>query len=130
MTAFGLFFALYGSQYNMGTAARMGPGYFPIVLGWLLTVLGLMVAIPAFWARGTTIKVEWSSLFWSIASLITLALTLYTVGVALATFIASLIALVPTKMTMRTRIIVSVSVSALTTVIFPMALQMQLPLWP
>ena len=42
--AFGLFFAGYARQYDMGTAARMGPGYFPTVLGVLLVAIGAFVA--------------------------------------------------------------------------------------
>jgi len=37
---FGLFFALNALNYKMGTAAKMGPGYFPFWLGALLTALG------------------------------------------------------------------------------------------
>ena len=37
----GLFFALWAMEfYQMGTAVRMGPAYFPTVLGFLLVVLG------------------------------------------------------------------------------------------
>jgi hypothetical protein len=32
-----------GSRYNLGTAARMGPGYFPRILGILLIVLGAII---------------------------------------------------------------------------------------
>ena len=28
-------------DYGLGTASRMGPGYFPTVLGWVLVVIGL-----------------------------------------------------------------------------------------
>jgi putative tricarboxylic transport membrane protein len=42
--AFGVFFAGFARQYDMGTAARMGPAYFPTVLGLLLVVIGLWVA--------------------------------------------------------------------------------------
>src|SRR5512137_2157200 len=41
--AFGIFFAGFARQYDMGTAARMGPAYFPTVLGLLLIALGLFV---------------------------------------------------------------------------------------
>ncbi|MFL6716596.1 MAG: tripartite tricarboxylate transporter TctB family protein, partial [Burkholderiaceae bacterium] len=34
--AFGLFFAGFGTRYTFGSAARMGPGYFPTVLGVIL----------------------------------------------------------------------------------------------
>ena len=49
MIAAGLFVALYAShQYLIGTAARMGPGYFPTLLGWILAFLGLVVALLSF----------------------------------------------------------------------------------
>ncbi len=42
-------------QYRLGTAARMGPGYFPAMLGGLLTLLGLSLAIPALFKDGETL---------------------------------------------------------------------------
>ncbi len=38
--AIGVGTLLMGSKYTLGTAARMGPGYFPRILGILLIVLG------------------------------------------------------------------------------------------
>jgi len=32
-------------QYQMGTLARMGPGYFPLLLGGLLVAIGLLMAV-------------------------------------------------------------------------------------
>jgi len=43
--AFGLGFAGIAQNYDMGTAARMGPAYFPTVLGGLLAVLGVIIAL-------------------------------------------------------------------------------------
>ena len=46
---FGMFFALWAvSNYQMGSAVRMGPAYFPALLGGLLAVLGAMVLIESF----------------------------------------------------------------------------------
>ena len=36
----GLFFGVYSMDYSLGTATRMGPGYFPLLLGVLLAILG------------------------------------------------------------------------------------------
>lgn len=36
------------SQYRIGTAVAMGPGYFPRLLGGLLALLGLVVAAHSF----------------------------------------------------------------------------------
>ncbi len=46
---FGLFAALWAVfNYQMGSAVRMGPAYFPAVLGGLLVLLGLMVLVTSF----------------------------------------------------------------------------------
>ena len=50
---FGLFAAVWAyANYQMGTAVRMGPAYFPIMLGGLLAVLGLFVLVEAFTIDG------------------------------------------------------------------------------
>jgi hypothetical protein len=54
--AFGLFFAVWAASfYQMGTAVRMGPAYFPTVLGGLLVVLGLIVFLSSFATAGTPV---------------------------------------------------------------------------
>jgi hypothetical protein len=40
------------THYQMGTAVRMGPGYFPTMLGGLLVVLGLAVLLAALALEG------------------------------------------------------------------------------
>jgi hypothetical protein len=42
--AFGLFFIVFAREYDMGSAARMGPAYFPTVLGGLLLALGVLIS--------------------------------------------------------------------------------------
>lgn len=44
---FGLFFMVFAQQYDMGTAARMGPAFFPSVLGGLMLVLGVLIVFQA-----------------------------------------------------------------------------------
>jgi hypothetical protein len=50
--ASGLFFALWAMEfYQMGTAVRMGPAYFPTVLGFLLVGLGVIIVLQGLYAR-------------------------------------------------------------------------------
>jgi hypothetical protein len=50
----GLFFAIFAyASYQMGTAVRMGPAYFPFLLGGLLAFLGLLVFLEGFAFEGT-----------------------------------------------------------------------------
>ena len=44
MALFGLVAALEGGRYNVGTLMQMGPGFFPIALGVLLVLLGILIA--------------------------------------------------------------------------------------
>jgi hypothetical protein len=46
--AFGLGFMVVSLNYAMGNAVRMGPAYFPMVLGGLLTVLGAFIFFRGF----------------------------------------------------------------------------------
>ena len=39
--AFGVSFMIWSQEYQFGTTQRMGPGYFPTVLGGLLVFLGI-----------------------------------------------------------------------------------------
>ncbi|HEY5292540.1 MAG TPA: hypothetical protein VIJ43_09525 [Burkholderiales bacterium] len=48
---FGVWFMLVSLNYPMGSAVRMGPAYFPTVLGGLLAVLGGMVFFRAFFSK-------------------------------------------------------------------------------
>ena len=44
----GLFFGVYSMDYSLGTATRMGPGYFPLMLAVIMGVLGLIVLVMSF----------------------------------------------------------------------------------
>jgi len=52
---FGVSAMLIARDYNMGTASRMGPAFFPTILGALLAVIGAIAVIRSFIAPGTPI---------------------------------------------------------------------------
>ena len=41
LIVFGLFFAFQSLSMDLGTALRMGPGYFPLVLSGILVLVGI-----------------------------------------------------------------------------------------
>lgn len=65
----GLCFLVIGWNYRMGTGARMGPGYFPIVLSCALIGLGLASFGRSFVSRGGRI----GGIAWKPAAMIILA---------------------------------------------------------
>jgi hypothetical protein len=52
----GLAAILIGSDYSMGTAGKMGPAYFPTILGGLLSLIGLAAAVRSFFREGEPIE--------------------------------------------------------------------------
>ena len=54
--AVGLSAVFIGRDYAMGTAARMGPAYFPTVLGGLLSVIGGIAIFRSFKRVGDPIE--------------------------------------------------------------------------
>ena len=52
---FGSSAILIGREYGMGTAIKMGPAYFPTILGGLLVGIGVISVIRSFIIPGTPI---------------------------------------------------------------------------
>ena len=71
----GLFFTIVASNYPMGTAAKMGPGYFPFYLGIVMICLGLLVAVKAFSAKAAIESIP--KFNWKIIAQITGSVVLY-----------------------------------------------------
>jgi len=56
--AFGAFFVAWSfTHYAMGSALRMGPGYFPALLGGLLIFLGLVILAKSLALDGPKVPV-------------------------------------------------------------------------
>jgi hypothetical protein len=73
--AFGLIFAIVAKNYPMGTAVRMGPAYFPTILGWLLVILGAVVFIQSFVSVDEKPKkMDPRALLWILGSVLAFAL--------------------------------------------------------
>ena len=53
---FGVFDLVIASGYPLGTAARMGPGYFPRILGILLIIFGAILALRSLKLEGAPIR--------------------------------------------------------------------------
>ncbi|MFY9317131.1 MAG: tripartite tricarboxylate transporter TctB family protein [Burkholderiales bacterium] len=84
--AFGLFFLIVAQlNYQMGTAVRMGPAYFPSVLGGILAVLGAIVLFDSFVLGGPKVaKFHFRPLIFVIISSLAFAYLLKPLGLVLA----------------------------------------------
>ncbi len=71
--AVGVAFAWGATNYNIGNGARMGPGYFPLILGVILTLLGMLIMVTSFLGKappdgGRIGAWAWRPLFFVILS--------------------------------------------------------------
>lgn len=132
LTALGLFAAYYANEhYEIGDLRRMGPGFFPVSLGLTLAVLGLLVALPAWFRSGPAIRPAWLTLGLVILSLVVFSFTLKTLGVVFATMIAVLISSMADRgISWKSRVLLCIGIAALTYLIFILGLSMVLPVWP
>lgn len=82
----------YGSGYSFGTTQRMGPGFFPVILGALLVVTGLAIMATALRSREPVPRLKLRPLIVLPVALLLFALLLDRVGYAPAGFLAVIVA--------------------------------------
>lgn len=83
---FGIFAILEARRYKLGTAASMGPGYFPRILGGTLILFGLILFIRSLWLSDESLKsLALRPLFLVTIGVLAFAVLLEPLGMVLAT---------------------------------------------
>ncbi len=130
----GLFFTIVASQYQMGTAAKMGPGYFPFFLGILMTFLGLLVLLQSFSAKAAIERIP--KFNWRIIAQITGSVVLYGLLLPRLGFLIAVVVLVfvsasaSKEFTWKGTTINAAFLVAFTYSVFVLGLKLQFPLLP
>lgn len=124
-------FALVARDYSFGTAIRMGPGYFPTVLGSLLACVGLISVARGVTRRGEPLEpFAWRPIVFVSLSLILFALLL-TGGGLIVALAALLLAAPVASQSFRYSVsgaLAAVALIAFCAVVFVEALGLPLPL--
>ena len=85
----GAFFAIIATQYRMGTAAKMGPGYFPFWLGVLMAFIGLLLLFNSLSKKTEVEKMpkwDFKIMLWITGSVVLYGILLPTMGFIFAIF--------------------------------------------
>ena len=130
--ALGIAVIVLGSRYALGSAARMGPGYFPRILGILLIVLGAILALRATRSDGAPVpRFKWRPTLIVLGSVVLFGAIVRNVGVALSTVVLIVTASAAShEFRPREALIAGVLLAALAVGVFVIGLQLQLPIWP
>ena len=130
--AFGVAAIAIGSNYALGTAARMGPGYFPRILGIMLVVLGAALSLRALRLQGSPVPAwKWRPTLIVLGSVILFGLIVNYVGMVLSTIILIVLSSAAShEFRPKEALISGVLLAALAVGVFVIGLKLQLPIWP
>lgn len=131
----GLAFAWGATEYNFGSSARPGPGYFPFGLGVLLALLGAMVLFKAVTIEspdGDPIgAIAWRPLLVIVGAIIMFGLALPRLGlVATLPLLIFVTSLASDEFHWRDALISAVVLTSGSWVIFVWGLKLTIPVWP
>jgi hypothetical protein len=139
----GIAFALGSRKYTIGTADNMGPGYFPLMLGILLVLLGGGIFISQMVVKtandGKIGRLAWRPLCFIIAANLVFGAAMgglpgigvpalgLIVGIYLLTFLAAMSA---GGFKLKEAVILATVLAVISYLIFIMALHQQITVWP
>ncbi|BAC48718.1 MULTISPECIES: tripartite tricarboxylate transporter TctB family protein [Bradyrhizobium] len=132
--AFAVLFFVAALNYPAGTAARMGPGYFPRLLAIVLAAIGLVVILSAMkpTADGQALR-NWDlkGLAWITGSVILFGALLFPLGLVGALFVLIMVSSrASPEFTWMGALANAAVLIALCLAVFVYGLGLQLPVWP
>ncbi|HYR00529.1 MAG TPA: tripartite tricarboxylate transporter TctB family protein [Casimicrobiaceae bacterium] len=130
--AFGIGAIVVGSNYALGSAARMGPGYFPRILGGLLVALGLALAVRALRLNGPPLPGwRWRPVLIVLGSVAIFGVVVNYAGVVLSTlFLIVAASAASREFRFRESVVAACVLAAAAVAVFVIGLKLQLPIWP
>ena len=136
-------FAYGATNYSVGTGARMGPGYFPLLLGIILALLGAVVTFKSLVVEtpdGDKIgKWAWKPLFFIIASNLLFGVLLGglpSVGIPPTGMVVAIFGLVVVSsmagqsFKLKEVLILATVLAVMSYLAFVLLLKLQFPVWP
>ena len=121
-----------GREYSFGTATRMGPGYFPALLGALLAALGAIIAARSLSLNGPPIaKIQLRPLSLILLAIILFAILLDLAGLVVSTVVmVSVAGLAAWDVRARDVALLCVGLAALALGLFVYGLGLTIKVWP
>jgi Tripartite tricarboxylate transporter TctB family len=130
---FGATTAILSTEYPIGTTSRMGPGYFPLALGILLALLGIIIVARAMTdeSGGNVGRVDlWLALRLLVA-VVAFGTLLNPLGLLATSFVTVLVAAwAGPEFKIIEGIVTGVVLSLASWLIFVFGLKQTIPVWP
>ena len=125
--------ALYAARnYSLGGAGRMGPGYFPVLLGGLLALIGAVLVGRSFFAPGEPVtRTQFLPLAIIVVSVVLFGVLLQHFGLVIALVAVTVVSAFATRESKPLEVAALTAVLVVFSIgIFVQGLKLQLPIWP
>ena len=121
-----------GRGYPLGSAARMGPGYFPVLVGSLLLLVGIVVAARGLSAKAAGVgRLAITALVLVLGAVLLFAATIEKLGLAVAILGVVVIGyLANTRRRPVELIVLALVLVAASVLIFYYGLKLPFKVWP
>lgn len=121
----------FGSELAFGTAGRMGPGYFPVLLSGLIVVVGLVAGFRGVTIEGPPIEpVQVRPILFIIAAILIFGFLIESIGLALTAILLTIFAAYARpEVKLGETIVLGVGLAMFTVVVFVYLLGQALPAW-
>lgn len=135
-SACGLLAIIYASDLPFGTTARMGAGYFPTVLGYLLTALGLVISLKGAFQKPKKSDEIIYRFDLRIVSIVVLAVAAFGtflpyLGLYLSmTAMVALAALANVRPNWKETLALVVFINLFVWIVFIVLIDLHVPMWP
>lgn len=133
MTIIGLASVGGGLRLNVGTLVHMGPGFFPVAVGVILSFIGVVIALTGLRNGGSTIasiKPDWRGWGCIVAAMVAFVVLAAYGGLVPATFAVVFIsALGDRKNSLRQSLLLALAMVVVSVLVFRWGLKLQLPLF-
>jgi hypothetical protein len=131
----GVLFIAFGAAaviIALGTAGRMGPGYFPRWLGGILVLLGSILVIRSFRLQSEKIAFPtFKPVVIVLSSVLLFGITVTWAGLVASTILMVLVASAAShEYRWKESVVAALALAAFVVVAFRYGLQLQLPTWP
>ena len=122
---------LFGQDLAVGSAARMGPGYFPMLLSWLIIAIGLVLTVKSLATQGPPIPpIHLRPLTAIVAAILAFGLLIDRIGLALTAAVLVIGAAYARRDVDRGEtLLLAVGLALFTVAVFVYALKQPLPPW-
>jgi hypothetical protein len=130
-TVFGASAVLIGQGYALGSAGRMGPGYFPTALGAMLALLGLVAIVRSFLGSGEAIeKFAIKETVLILLSVVLFGVLLRGAGLVVAVAVLVLVsAYASNKFEWKSSVLLAIGGAAFCSLVFVLGLGVPMPLF-